>query len=68
MVTFPLFLFGHSSVGWHSYAEVVAWGFGIPSLILAWYAAITYVPLARQALVDGRAARIPPLQRQEPRL
>jgi cardiolipin synthase len=71
MVTFPLFLFGHSSVGWHSYAEVLAWGFGIPSLIIAWYAAITYVPLARQALLDGRAARIRQLrqlERQEPRL
>jgi cardiolipin synthase len=57
MVTFPLFLFGHSSVSWHAEAELVAWGWGIPSLILAWYAAITYIPLARRALADGRVAR-----------
>jgi cardiolipin synthase len=57
MVTFPLFLLGHSSVSWHSEAELLAWLCAIPALIFAWYAAITYVPLARQALVEGRAAR-----------
>ena len=75
MVTFPLFLVGHSTVGWHSLAELAAWGWGIPSLILAWYAAITYIPMARRALVDGRVARNLPAretpavsrQQQEPR-
>jgi cardiolipin synthase (CMP-forming) len=57
MVTFPLFLLGHSRVSWHSQAELLAWCCAIPALIFAWYAAITYVPLARQALVEGRAAR-----------
>jgi cardiolipin synthase len=57
MVTFPLFLLGHSNVAWHSEAELAAWGWGIPSLILAWYAAITYIPLARRALADGRVTR-----------
>ena len=66
MVTFPLFLLGHSTVSWHSEAELAAWGFAIPSLVLAWYAAITYVPMARRALVEGRAARTPPLSRTPP--
>jgi cardiolipin synthase len=57
MVTFPLFLLGHSDVAWHSEAELVAWGWGIPSLIIAWYAAIAYIPVARRALADGRVAR-----------
>jgi cardiolipin synthase len=60
MVALPLFLVGHSSAAWHSLAEVAAWGWGIPSLVLAWYAAITYIPTARRALVDGRVARKPP--------
>jgi cardiolipin synthase (CMP-forming) len=62
MVTFPLFLLGHSSVAWHSAAELAAWGCGIPSLIFAWYAAITYIPLARRALTDGRVGRQLPTQ------
>jgi len=72
MVTFPLFLVGHSTVGWHSLAELAAWGWGIPSLILAWYAAITYIPMARRALADGRVARklpdraTPAVSRQRP--
>jgi cardiolipin synthase (CMP-forming) len=66
MVTFPLFLIGHSTAGWHSEALVLAWCCAIPSLVLAWYAAITYVPLARQALAEGRAARSQPGQPGQP--
>lgn len=57
MVTFPLFLVGHSTAGWHSQAELFAWLCGIPALILSLYSAVTYVPLARRALLDGRASR-----------
>ena len=56
MVAFPLFLTGASTVGWADTAETLAWMIGIPGLVLAWYAAWLYVPLARQALAEGRAA------------
>ena len=43
------------SVGWADQAETLAWLTGVPGLALSWYAALLYVPLARQALRDGRA-------------
>ena len=57
MVAFPLFLVGHSNAFWRGPAEVAAWIVVIPALALAWYAAATYVPIARAALAQGRAAR-----------
>jgi cardiolipin synthase len=57
MVTFPLFLVGHSTASWHHQAEVLAWCCGIPALLFSLAAAVTYVPLARRALLDGRGSR-----------
>jgi cardiolipin synthase len=57
MVTFPLFLAGHSRVGWHETSEALAWCCAIPALAFSLYAAVTYVPMARRALGEGRAAR-----------
>jgi cardiolipin synthase len=57
MFAFPLFLAGHSTIGWHHTALLLGWCCAIPGLLLSYYAAITYVPLARQALTDGRATR-----------
>jgi cardiolipin synthase len=37
--------------------EVVTWLFTIGGLILSYYAAAVYIPMARLALRDGRAAR-----------
>ena len=37
--------------------EVITWLFTIGGLILSYYAAALYIPLARSALRDGRAAR-----------
>ncbi len=37
--------------------EVITWVFTIGGLILSYYAAALYIPLARVALRDGRAAR-----------
>ena len=55
MFAFPLFLMGHDKdFVFHSAAQVLAWCCVIPALVLAWYAAITYVPLARRALKEGR--------------
>lgn len=57
MMAFPLFLAGHSDLSWADTADVLAWVTGIPGLVLSLYATGLYVPLARQALADGRAGR-----------
>jgi cardiolipin synthase len=57
MFAFPLFLASHSEVSWAEYADEMAWFTGIPGLMLSLYAAARYVPLARQALSEGRANR-----------
>lgn len=53
MTAFPLFLWGHG----HGPATAVAWPVAIAGLIMAWYAAATYVRPAIDALREGRAAR-----------
>jgi cardiolipin synthase (CMP-forming) len=57
MIAFPLFLGSHSDISWADTAGVLAWVAGIPGLALSLYAAVLYVPLARRALVEGRAER-----------
>ncbi len=57
MVAFPLFLASHASFSWHRVAGVVAWIVIVPSLLMAYYAAAGYVPIARRALSEGRAGR-----------
>jgi hypothetical protein len=55
MVALPVFLLsGDSHFGGRHVANFVAWGFAIPGLVLAWYAAVTYIPRARVALAAGR--------------
>ena len=55
MFAFPLFLMGHDQgFSPHKLAEFLGWCCAIPALILAWYAAITYLPMARRALKEGR--------------
>lgn len=55
MISFPLFLASHSTLGWHRAGGTAAWILGIPGLVLAWYSAALYVPLARQALREREA-------------
>jgi cardiolipin synthase len=55
MCAFPMFLLSRADFAWDGLARVVAWGCALPGLALSWYAALTYIPLARQALADGRA-------------
>lgn len=50
MISFPLFLASKSTLGWHDGARTAAWLFGVPGLVLAWYSAALYVPIARRAL------------------
>jgi cardiolipin synthase len=54
MTAFPLFLWGHR----HGPAYALAWVVAVAGLIMAWYAAATYVGPARQALREGRAGRL----------
>ena len=58
MVAFPLFLASNPDGGapWHEVARPLAWATVIPGLVLSYYAAASYVPPARKALRDGRAA------------
>jgi cardiolipin synthase len=57
MFTFPLFLLGHSTLRWHQTALALAWCCAIPALVFSLYAAVTYIPMARRALAEGRDAR-----------
>ena len=57
MVAFPLFLASHSDLSWADTADDLAWIAGIPGLALSLYSAALYVPIARSALSEGRAAR-----------
>jgi cardiolipin synthase len=56
MVALPFFMVAGSD-GWERFWGFVAWGFALVGLAFLWYAAWIYVPIARQALAEGRAAR-----------
>ena len=58
MMSVPFFLGGHSDLSWAHTSQVLAWVTGIPALLLAWWSVVLYVPLARRALREGRAARL----------
>ncbi|HWW52181.1 MAG TPA: CDP-alcohol phosphatidyltransferase family protein [Acidimicrobiales bacterium] len=57
MVAFPLFLTSHSTANWHRLAGDLAWVATVPGLTFGVYALVLYVPMARKALTEGRAAR-----------
>ncbi len=57
MFSYPAFLLSDGPAGWQVAVRVVAWGTGVIGLALAWIAAGSYIPVARQALADGRRAR-----------
>jgi cardiolipin synthase len=60
MFALPLFLLADNTDGaWKVLWGVVAWGFAIGGLGLGYYAALKYVPAAREALREGRASRGP---------
>ena len=58
MMTFPCFLAGESTLSYADAATVLAWAAAIPGIILSYYAAAQYVPMARDALREGREARV----------
>ncbi len=58
MVAFPLFLVSHAEdLSWADAARAVAWPFALVGLAFAYYSAIRYIPLGREALKSGRARR-----------
>jgi cardiolipin synthase len=58
MVTFPLFLISNDpEFAWRTAARSVAWVTGVVGIALSYYAAAKYVPLAREAMRNGRGAR-----------
>jgi cardiolipin synthase len=61
MFAYPFFLLSHAGTTVDDAARVAAWLCAIPGLVLSYYAAATYVPLARQALAEGRAQREVPV-------
>jgi len=57
MFSYPAFLLGHGTAGWQGPIRDMAWVTGLIGLGLAWIAAGSYVPVARQALTEGRSAK-----------
>lgn len=59
MFAYPMFLFAAGSTGWlHDLTLVLAWGFGIPGLVLSYIAFFQYFPRGMAALREGRALRL----------
>jgi cardiolipin synthase len=58
MFAFPFFLMGEAGDNWfEQICSVAAWVVGIPGLVISFYAAISYVPVMRQALAAGRRGK-----------
>jgi cardiolipin synthase len=58
MFSLPMFLGADATGGsWHAFFIFCAWGFAIGGVIFGYYAAAKYVPVAREALREGRASR-----------
>ena len=55
LFAYPLLLGGASSIGAADILRLLGWLCGIPGLLIAWYAAWGYVPIARAGLADARA-------------
>jgi cardiolipin synthase (CMP-forming) len=60
MVAFPLFLLADSITSGHDLVLAAAWFFAVVGLVLGYYAAVTYLPMARAALREGRTHRPAP--------
>jgi cardiolipin synthase len=55
MFAFPLFLLADNIDTGHDVVLAAAWFFAVVGLVLGYYALITYLPMARDALREGRA-------------
>lgn len=65
MFAYPLLLGGASDASGHEILTALGWLCGILGLAIAWFAAWGYVPLAREALDEGRSGtgRLPSHER-----
>ena len=61
MFAYPFFLLSHAGTSVDDPARAAAWFCAIPGLLLSYYAAATYLPLARRALAEGRAQKEVPV-------
>ncbi len=60
MAAFPLFLVSHAEdLSWADPARAVAWACALVGLGFAYFSAIRYIPLGREALRAGRDSRGP---------
>ena len=50
----PSFLAGESSISINEFFAILAYVSGIPGLIISWFAAFMYIPLASEALKETR--------------
>ena len=57
MAAFPMFLVGSSHISSAPIFQALAWMCGVPGLLLAYTAAIVYVPIGLRSLREGRAGR-----------
>lgn len=57
MFAFPGFLWASTEWVLQPFFEVATWLFGLPALVLSYYAAALYVPIGLAALREGREAR-----------
>lgn len=57
LVAFPLFLVAKAEVSWEDQARLFAWVAAVPGLVFGYIAAALYIPDARKAVAEGRAAR-----------
>jgi cardiolipin synthase len=57
MFAFPLFLLADNIGTGHDVTLVAAWFFAVVGLVLGYYALVTYLPTAREALREGRRSR-----------
>jgi len=59
MFSFPLFLGGHGPGTWARVLTDVTWFLVVPAVAASLAATVAYVPIAKQALAEGRAATQP---------
>jgi len=55
MWAFPCFLLGESEIFGSEFFSIFAWLSGLPGLVIAWFSAAQYIPLAKQAYKEGRS-------------
>ena len=58
MFALPMFLIADAASSVRTFFDFLGWGFAIGGIVLGYFAAAKYVPVARTALREGRNARL----------